>query len=188
MSDIFDEIEGVVAELEKHQEVSLGDVGRLANNMVTHLREVERAEDILKEAKAELRTIQEDLLPQAMMAIGLSELKLDTGEKLTVSNYYQASVKLEDRESAFNWLHDSGNGDIIKHNVSVDFKKGEGDNAREAYERLCDLGLSPKDEIKIAPMTLKAFVREEIEAGRELPKEFNVYVGQKATIKTVSKK
>jgi hypothetical protein len=183
MSDIFDEIEGAVAELEQHQEVSLGDVGRLANNMVAHLRAVDQAEQDLKKAKEELRSIQEELLPQAMTAMGLSQLKLESGEKLTVSNYYQASVKVEDREAAFNWLHDTGNGDIIKHNVSVDFKKGEGEDARQACEKLSELGLVPKDEIKIAPMTLKAFVREEIEAGRELPKEFNVYVGQKATIK-----
>lgn len=183
MSSIFDEIEGAVAELEESQEVTLGEVGKLANTMVLRLREVEEAEANLKRAKEDLRSIQEELLPQAMTAMGLSQLKLDTGEKLTVSNYYQASIKVDDREAAFNWLHDTGNGDIIKHNVSVDFKKGEGEDARRACEKLGELGLVPKDEIKVAPMTLKAFVREEIEAGRELPQEFNVYVGQKATIK-----
>lgn len=100
MSDIFDEIEGAVAELEQHQEVSLGDVGRLANNMVAHLRAVDQAEQDLKKAKEELRSIQEELLPQAMTAMGLSQLKLESGEKLTVSNYYQASVKVEDRAAS----------------------------------------------------------------------------------------
>jgi len=38
---------------------------------------------------------------------------------------------------------------------------------------------------KIEPMTLKAWVKEQIERGSELPTElFGVYIGQKATIKT----
>jgi hypothetical protein len=183
VSNVFAELEGEIEELSEQSEVSLGDVGRLANTMVSRMREVESAEAELKTAKEELRQIQEELLPQAMSSLGLSQLKLETGEKLTVSHYYQASIPPEHRESAFDWLHDNGHGDIIKHNVSVDFKKGEGEQAQLALEKLNDIGLSPKDEIKVAPMTLKAFVREEIEAGRELPPEFNVYVGQKATIK-----
>ena len=183
VSNVFAELEDEIEELDKKNEVNLGDVGRLANEMVAHLKEVEAAESALKQAKEELRKIQEELLPEAMTSLGLSQLSLESGEKLSISNYYQASIKPENREAAFDWLHDNGHGDIIKHNVSVDFKKGEGEQAREAVNKLNEIGLAPKDEIKVAPMTLKAFVREEVEAGRELPPEFNVYVGQKATIK-----
>ena len=38
--------------------------------------------------------------------------------------------------------------------------------------------------MKVEPMTLKALVRERIEAGKEMPTEiFNVFVGNKTTIK-----
>ena len=183
VTNIFAELEGELGKLSKQKETDLGDVGALANQLVARLREVEAAEAELKQRKEELRQVQEELLPQAMTALGLTNLTLNTGEKLSVTNYYQASISPENRESAFNWLHDNGHGDIIKHSVSVDFKKGEGEQAQEAVSKLNEIGLAPKDEIKVAPMTLKAFVREEVEAGRELPPEFNVYIGQKATIK-----
>jgi hypothetical protein len=45
-------------------------------------------------------------------------------------------------------------------------------------------GLEPKQKLKVEPMTLKALVRERIEAGQEMPTEiFNIFVGNKTTIK-----
>lgn len=185
MSELWDDKEVLkdVEGLEKVDEVRLSDVSELAKRLVALFNETTKAEIEWKEKKDELRQVQEELLPQAMSSLGLSQLKLSTGERVTVTNFYGASINPEDREAMFNWLHDHGHGDIIKHNVSVDFKKGEGEYADEAMMKLKSIGLAPRDDIKIAPMTLKAFVREEVEAGRELPEEFNVYVGQRAAIK-----
>ena len=45
-------------------------------------------------------------------------------------------------------------------------------------------GFQPQQKLKVEPMTLKALVRERIEAGKEMPTEiFNVFVGNKTTIK-----
>ena len=46
-----------------------------------------------------------------------------------------------------------------------------------------DEGFAPQDQTKVAPQTLKAFARVEVEAGRQLPDFFKLYIGQKATIK-----
>jgi len=127
--------------------------------------------------------VQDQELPAAMANLGLSELRLETGEKVKVSTWYSASIPLENRDAAFDWLHANGHGDIVKHNVSVDFKKGEEESAAAAVKQLEDIGLTAKDETKVAPQTLKAFVREELEAGRELPETFKVLVGQRAVIK-----
>lgn len=163
--------------------MDLGDVAELAQRLAEYSRAVAQAEEELKLRKEELRLVQEEALPSAMAKLGLSELRLDTGEKVRVSTYYSASIPKEHQAMIFNWLYDHGHGDIIKHAVSVDFKKGEEEAAQAAVDSLSDIGLAPKDEIKVAPMTLKAFVKEEIEAGRELPPELNVYIGQKAVVK-----
>ena len=45
-------------------------------------------------------------------------------------------------------------------------------------------GFEPQQKLKVEPMTLKALVRERMEAGKEMPTElFNIYVGNKTTIK-----
>ena len=46
------------------------------------------------------------------------------------------------------------------------------------------MNFQPQQKLKVEPMTLKALVRERIEAGKEMPTEiFNVFVGNKTTIK-----
>ena len=171
-----------IDELQDNED-KLGQIGVLATATVDAIREVSEAEEKVRLAKEELRKLQDEALPSAMAEIGLSELRLQNGAKISVSTYYSASIPKENQEVVFNWLYDNGHGDIIKHNVSVDFKKGEEEAAQEAVSSLQNIGLIPRDEIKVAPMTLKAFVREELEAGRELPEELNVFVTQRATIK-----
>ena len=48
---------------------------------------------------------------------------------------------------------------------------------------LSNQGYSPSSKRWVEPMTLKAFVREQVENGVDLPFEtFNVYIGQKSKI------
>ena len=131
----------------------LENIGQLAAILLDLQREVDHAEEKLKSVKEKLRVVQEGQLPAAK------------------------------KDAAFDWLNDQGHGDIIKHTVSLDFKKGEAQLARTAISALMDEGFAPQDQTKVAPQTLKAFARVEVEAGRQLPDFFKLYIGQKATIK-----
>ena len=75
-------------------------------------------------------------------------------------------------------------GDIIKNEISVSFGRNE-DNKAADYAALAEeRGFQPTQKLKVEPMTLKALVRERLEAGKEMPTEiFNVFVGNKTTIK-----
>ena len=97
---------------------------------------------------------------------------------------YGANISVANREKAFNWLRENGLGDIIKNEISVSFGRNE-DNKAADYAALAEeRGFQPTQKLKVEPMTLKALVRERIEAGKELPTElFNVFVGNKTTIK-----
>lgn len=137
----------------------------------------------LAEKAEQLKNLAEVMIPDAMLAMGLSELKLATGETVSIKKFYSAKIPDEQQEKAFEWLRNSGNGDIIKNNIALSFGKGEDDLANEVAKMLLQKGLTPEQKIFVHPMTLKSFVKERIEAGAELPYElFGVFVGNKTKI------
>ena len=145
---------------------------------------IELQEDNLKNAKKEFEHLSGEVIPTMMAEMGLSHLKLMDGSSVDVKPNYSASITIANRDAAFNWLRENGLGDIIKNEISVSFGRNE-DNKAADYANLAEeRGFQPTQKLKVEPMTLKALVRERIEAGKEMPTEiFNVFVGNKTTIK-----
>lgn len=163
---------------------SLKVVAELATRQINLEREVEDLENRLKEKQEALKQVQEKDLPEALAECGLSEIKLVDGSKVTVKPYYQANPPKEKYDEAMNWLRDNGHGDLIKNDVTVSFGKGEDDRAVDFKRFLTDNGTSYVDKTGVHPMTFKAFVREQVETGQNLPFDLlGIYIGQKATIK-----
>lgn len=145
---------------------------------------LEAQEQIIKDTKKEIDRLSGEVIPTMMSEMGLSELKLQDGSHLKVSTSYKASITEANKEMAFNWLRENGLGDIIKNEINVSFGRNEDNKAAEYAELARSQGLQPTQKMKVEPMTLKALVRERIEAGKEMPTElFNIYVGNKTTIK-----
>ena len=145
---------------------------------------LEAQEQIIKDTKKEIDRLSGEVIPTMMSEMGLSELKLQDGSHLKVSTSYKASITEANKEMAFNWLRENGLGDIIKNEINVSFGRNEDNKAAEYAELARSQGLQPTQKMKVEPMTLKALVRERIEAGKEMPTEiFSVYVGNKTTIK-----
>jgi hypothetical protein len=163
---------------------SLKVVAELAAKQVQLEKDIEDLEAQLKEKTEALSQVQEKDLPEAMMECGISEFKLVDGSKITVKPFYQANPPKEKYEEAMQWLRDNGHGDLIKNDVTVSFGKGEDERAVDFKTFLKDHGTSYTDKTGVHAMTFKAFVREQVEAGRNLPFDLlGVYIGQKATIK-----
>ena len=148
------------------------------------LSRIEMSEDNLKNLKKEYQRISGEVIPTMMSEMGLAELKLQDGSHLKVSTSYRATITEANKEAAFNWLRTNGLGDIIKNEISVSFGRNE-DNKAADYAALAEeRGFQPTQKLKVEPMTLKALVRERLEAGKQMPTEiFNVFVGNKTTIK-----
>ena len=146
--------------------------------------EIEDAESRLKLLKQKHEHISGEVIPTMMSEMGLSHLKLIDGSTVDVKPNYSASISIANREAAFGWLRNNGLGDIIKNEISVSFGRNE-DNKAADYANLAESqGYQPQQKLKVEPMTLKALVRERLEAGKEMPTEiFNVFVGNKTTIK-----
>ena len=146
--------------------------------------ELEIREDALKEHKKQIENLSGEVIPTMMSEMGLSQLKLADGSSVDVKPHYSATITQANKEAAFNWLRNNGLGDIIKNEISVSFGRNEDNKAADYAALAQERGFQPTQKLKVEPMTLKALVRERIEAGKEMPTElFNVFVGNKTTIK-----
>ena len=103
---------------------------------------------------------------------------------MKVATSYKAHISEANKEAAYNWLRNNGLGDIIKNEISVSFGRNEDNKAADYANLAQERGFQPTQKMKVEPMTLKALVRERIEAGKEMPTEiFGVFSENKTTIK-----
>lgn len=174
----------IASNLEKTDGGVLKTVSELARAIAAKEAQVADLDRQLKDAKKELLKLTDEDLPASMAEMGLASFTLDDGSQIDVKPTYGASILVDNRPKAYDWLRDHGYDDIIKNNVSVSFGRGEDDLAN-AFKAVAEKeGYLPQQETSIHAGTLKAFVRERIEAGDEFPMElFGAYVGQRAFIK-----
>ena len=174
---MFDDVKPEVSE------ISLKTLTDKANKMVELEQLVEEKQASLKSTQKELKTLSEEEIPALLSEVGLSEITLTNGKKISTSAYYYGRITEHNQQEAFEWLQDNGHGDIIKNVVSVSFGRDEDVNAEKLLTNLQDNGYTTNGKKWVEPMTLKAFIREQVEGGNDLPLEtFNVYVGQKTRI------
>ena len=141
-------------------------------------------EDALKTKKKEIDRVSGEVIPTMLSEMGLSQLKLADGSSVDVKPFYSATISAQNKDKAYSWLRTNGLGDIIKNDISVSFGRNEDDKAAKYADLAKSNGFQPTQKLKVEPMTLKALVRERIEAGKEMPTEiFNIFVGNKTTIK-----
>ena len=176
--------EKFASNLEKADGGALKTVAELARIIKTKEIEVADLERQFKDSKKELLRLTDEELPASMAEMGLASFTLDDGSTIDVQPTYGASILVANREKAYDWLRDHGYDDIIKNNVAVSFGRGEDDMAG-AFKSLAEKeGYSAQQDTSIHSQTLRAFVRERIEAGDEFPMDlFGAYVGQRAVIK-----
>jgi len=157
------------------------------SDQVVKLRALEdtflQKEEELKKIKQEIDILSGEVIPTMMTEMNISTLKLADGTAVEVKPVYGASISPERKDEAFNWLRKNGLGDLIKNEVTVSFGRNE-DNKAIAYANLAvENGYQPSQKLKVEPMTLKALVRERIEAGKDMPSDlFNVFAGNRTKI------
>lgn len=189
MSDLLAEMEADFEEasataVEKVSQQGLGSVAELAKAIRLAEDRIAKTEDLLKEFKKELLRLTDEELPAMLAELGLSSFSLDDGSTVEVKQTYGASIKVDNRPAAFEWLREHGYDDIIKNTVACSFGRGEDDRA-SAFAAFAEKeGYFAEQKTEVHPQTLRAFVKERVEAGDEFPMElFGAYVGQRAVIK-----
>lgn len=162
----------------------LQQVAELAKMQQLLEEEIKEKELMLKTTQESLRRIQEDLLPSVMQEIGLKSFVLTDGSTITIKDDIACSISKDGKPAAFLWLRSNGHGDLIKHTVSIDFNKEQDDKA-VSFLAFCEKhNLQAADDLKVHPQTLKAFIKEQLAMGKEIPLDlFGAYPYSKAVIK-----
>ncbi len=176
--------EDIVESLSDVNDTDMSRLAKLADFMVRLERRKADLEADLKEVDKDIQRVQEHEIPALMAELGVKSFKLENGAEVSVKNYYSASINKERQDEAFEWLNSNGFGDLIKNVVSTAFSRGQEAAAEQFAAECYNKGLNASTKKWVEPMTLKAFAKEQIEKGDNLPDDlFGVYVGQKATIK-----
>lgn len=149
--------------------ISLDSMTALARALLDADASVEDAEANLKAAKERARILREETIPSAMQELGLEEIKLDTGQKLSVKQDVYAAIPTGQKEQAFTWLEQNGFGGLIKVEVTADYRKGEADAALQLFQELQERGLQVEFGQSVHAQTLKAFLREQLANGTNVP-------------------
>lgn len=177
-------LEDIANEFSTVKDDDLSKVANLVRQQLSLEQMVVELEENLKRAKRNLEEVSGQLLPAALEEYGLSELTMADGSKISVQTVVSASISKERQPDAHDWLRDHGHGDLIKNTVSVTFGRGQDEDAKELVRRLDASGFDPEQKEAVHPSTLKAFVKEQVEKGREIPSDtFGIFIGQKTVIK-----
>ena len=150
----------------------LAAISALANQQLDLERQIEQATLALSLLGEQLREISQEKLPDAMDAAGVKDFTLSDGSKITVKPDVQTSIIADLKREAYAWLHKNGHGSIIKHDVSVSFKRDESELAEAAVDALREAGFEPTDKEDVHYQTLQAWGRAEAIEGNRPPKEF----------------
>jgi hypothetical protein len=158
----------------------------LAERLVALQKIQQRAEEALTEAKKDVLAVERDELPSLMEEVGVTELKLATGQKVSVVQDCDAKIPEAMKPKAFAWLLKNGFGGIIKTQVLLAFGKGQHDDAAALAKELQQKYPDNPAELDegVHPSTLKAFVKERMTKGEPVPTDlFGVFFYKKAVVK-----
>tara|TARA_S200002703_G_scaffold9994_2_gene9633 strand:- start:72 stop:614 length:543 start_codon:yes stop_codon:yes gene_type:complete len=158
-------------------------ISKACQEYLTEEKEVDDLEILLKTKKESLRGRGEHIV-QLMEERGVTSIKMKQGQSVEIKPFYTGSISKDKQEEAFQWLRDKGYDDLIKNQVVIKFGRAEDEKANKLFTDLANQGLDTDRSVKVEPMTLKGFIREMIESGKELPMDtFGVFVGHKINIK-----
>jgi hypothetical protein len=162
----------------------LASVARLAKRAKTLEEEIKVLEEMLSGLQDQYKKITEESLPEAFSTIGLRSFTMDDGSRCEIKPYYGATINKDRKSEAFQWLRDHHFDDLIKNIVAVHFGRNENELCGRLQNLLAQNGYRFEQSEKIEPQTLKAWVREQLQRGNEVPSDlFGVFVGQKAFFK-----
>lgn len=156
-------------------EDNLATITRLSLALVTLTEELAAAQAVVDTIKEKHDNIAQRLLPDLIGNIGLSELTMRDGTKITLKKTYYGNIAKMAMPQAAEWLKARNMGGVLKESILVD---------KEYLDRLVAANVPFEMKTEIHNKTLGALVKEQIEAGNEFPRElFGVHVENKAVVK-----
>ena len=179
-----EDFEETLSSVNKVDQGGLTSLASLARKIQEEEKNIATLEETLKEAKKKLLKLTDEDMPAVMQEVGMNKFELDDGSTVEVKPTYGASILVDNRPQAYEWLRENGYDDIIKNYVICSFGRGEDDKASAFKAFAAKEGYVANQKTEIHSQTLRAFVKERVEAGDAFPMElFGAWVGQRAVIK-----
>jgi hypothetical protein len=161
----------------------LKTISALAKRMKELTDDVNRCKQALNIAEKKLTQIVNRDLPDAMSAAGLESFKTSDGLNVSIKGDVYASISKERRDEAFAWLEEHGFGSIIKKTVECPFSAGQDDAVAALVESLKKQEVDYAVSEGVHTNTLKALVREQLAAGKDMPFElFGIFQYKEAKL------
>lgn len=152
------------------QSDALVRITALAKLLQEAAAKVDEATETLTLAKARHAQLERETLPDLMRELGLSEITLLDGSKVSVGEDVDCNISEERRARAHAWLSEHGFGGLIKTEVGISFGRDERDEALAFIEQARELTTSPVQlKEAVHPQTLKAFIKERRAAASDEP-------------------
>lgn len=178
MPPLPDTTQLVLPEILPAQPEALKNLLTLCNAMDAALGQKDSLEEQVKANEERIKHLSTKLIPDMMASIGMNEITLVTGRKISIKPDIKANVSKERMAAVLAWLKDKGMDSIAKQYLKVE------PQFAEAIEQA---GVGFTREATIHPSTLLSFVKEQLAAedNTNFPRElFGVYEGTKAVTTT----
>jgi hypothetical protein len=125
------------------------------------------AREVLKEKENLLKEYDEKMLPEKMQELKITEFKLDSGNKVKLSEKFFASIYEEEKPEAYKYLKENGFGHIIKESYILDAKK-DSETKEKIKKVLIENKIPFSEKMDIHWSTLRSFVRDMLEKRDDL--------------------
>lgn len=138
-----------------------------------HLKKAD-LEQQLELVKHSITKVEQDELPEMFTRAGISSVTVEPtgnhpGFVAARKTVYNAAIPEEKRQEAFKWFEQNGHGDLVKSVIDITFGMQEHEKRLFVMKLLSEAGIQFYNHESIHHMTLKAFVKREIEAGHIIP-------------------
>ncbi len=162
------------------------EIQELAKRYFQVTETVDHLTSQLKLAKASQQNLEFVELPDAMDSVGVSEFTLVNGASISIVPFIDARISVANRDAAHAWLRANGHEGLVKHTVSFDITKGGDNYAAKLIAEAKAQGYTVTDKESVHTSTLKAWAKECLAEGIELPTDLiDMHVGRIAKIKGV---
>ena len=163
---------------------SVTDLTALVAALDVAQKHVDDLEEELKQAKKVVSKLSQNDIPEVFNEMGsVRSLKLHDGREVEVVEDFSISITKANQPQAFDWLRANNKAEIIKRSFTLQFDRGQQEDAAQAESVLLENNLSYSDVEKVHPQTLKASMRGIIESGETPPDSMTYYPYKKTVIK-----
>ena len=162
----------------------LSDVRALAMRQLDLEAEVSRCEQALKEAKNNLRAVEESELPAALRAAGIPKFHLSNGMTVSYKEDLKISVPKKNMDGVIAYMREWGFGGHVSNRLVVDVGKGQDNAVQTLIGTAESMGLKAELTENVASATVKKVLNLRMKEGKsdDLP-FFGAYSYTKSTVK-----